>query len=90
MKEKGREDHLQCDWHGGELIRTIRWSGQGLVAHEALLQYICTGSGNPVYGDEKEMKDSTCTARPARRRGTWPRARFRFARICAFLELPGC
>ncbi len=27
-------------------------------------------------------KDSTCTAQPARRRGNWPRARFRFARVC--------
>ncbi len=39
---------------------------------------------NPVYGDDKETKDSTCTAQPARRRGNWPRARFCFERICAF------
>ncbi len=30
-----RENHLQCDWHGGELIRAIRWSDQSVVAHEA-------------------------------------------------------
>ncbi len=34
-----------------------------------LQQYMCTESSNPVYGDEKEMKDSTCTAQPARRGG---------------------
>jgi hypothetical protein len=62
----------------------------GVVAHEASQKYICTGSGNPVYGDEKEMKDSTRTTQPARCRGNWPRARFRFARICAFPELLGC
>ncbi len=43
-------------WHGGEPIRTILWSGQGLVAHEALQQYMCTGSSNPIYGDEVKNK----------------------------------
>jgi hypothetical protein len=42
----GRENYLQCDWRGGDPIRTIRWSGQGVVAHEARLQYMCAGSGN--------------------------------------------
>jgi hypothetical protein len=36
------------------------------------------------------MKDSACTAQLARRRGNWPRARFRFARICAFPALLCC
>ncbi len=90
---QGRGNHLKCDWHGGDPIRTTRSSGQGVVAHEALYQYVCTGSGNPVYGDEKETKDSNCTAQPTRRvqrRENWTRACFFFARICAFPALLGC
>jgi hypothetical protein len=39
-------------------MTTQRHSGQGVVAHEALKKYMCTGSGNMVYGDEKEMGDA--------------------------------
>ena len=71
----------------GREVMTTRCSCQGVVAHEALLKFMCTGCSDPVCDNEKEMKDSTCTAQPAQRRGNWRRVRFRFARIMAFLAL---
>ena len=47
---------MQFDRHSGESMMTTRRNGQGVVAHGALKQYMCTGNGNPVYGNEKENK----------------------------------
>ena len=46
---------------------------------------MCTGSSYPVYGDEKDMKDSTCNG-PA---GTTPgELAARSLSLCAHMRLP--
>jgi hypothetical protein len=43
----------------------MEWPRRG--RSRSIVEHVRTVSGNPIYGDEKEIKGSTSTAQPARR-----------------------